>query len=85
MCCPVRFRVRAGDREKVELAALYALNLATGYLLMLACMTYNVGAFAAVLLGMGSGFLLFFDRAPGLAGRGDSCHGRMASLVGDHD
>ncbi|KAI8469758.1 MAG: Ctr copper transporter family-domain-containing protein [Monoraphidium minutum] len=43
-------------------SSLYALNLGTGYLLMLAVMTFNVGYFFTVVISMGIGHLLFFNR-----------------------
>jgi len=64
--------------DKLLLGALYTLNIATSYLLMLAVMTYNAGYFFAVLGGMGIGYVVFFDRTPAQAlARSDSCHVRL--------
>ena len=61
--------------HKVLLGALYALQLLTAYLLMLAVMTYNVGCTLAVVAGVGIGYVIFFDQSPmkHLA-RGEPCH-----------
>ena len=47
-------------KSRAYSSLLYACNLATGYLLMLAVMTYNVGFFFAVVSGMGLGHFLCF-------------------------
>lgn len=60
--------------HKAVTSALYALNLASGYLLMLAVMTYNIGCFLAVVIGMGIGHFLFNQRLDNAqAPRFDSC------------
>eukprot|EP00199_Chlamydomonas_sp_CCMP681_P006075 CAMPEP_0119109328 /NCGR_PEP_ID=MMETSP1180-20130426/17848_1 /TAXON_ID=3052 ORGANISM="Chlamydomonas cf sp, Strain CCMP681" /NCGR_SAMPLE_ID=MMETSP1180 /ASSEMBLY_ACC=CAM_ASM_000741 /LENGTH=195 /DNA_ID=CAMNT_0007095071 /DNA_START=152 /DNA_END=740 /DNA_ORIENTATION=- len=47
--------------DKLWAAAMYALNILTSYLLMLAVMTYNVGYLVSVVMGMGLGYALFYD------------------------
>lgn len=62
---------------KLFLSALYSLNITTGYLLMLAVMTYNVGYFIAVVVGLGLGYFMFaLQRVPSSQAsvRSDSCH-----------
>lgn len=66
--------------DRVMLSVLYMVNLGTGYLLMLAVMTFNVGYFFAVVAGLGAGYFLFFDRyyaAGAVAKSADSCHVRL--------
>lgn len=41
---------------------LYTANITTGYFLMLAVMSFNVGYFIAVVVGMGLGHFLFFNK-----------------------
>lgn len=41
---------------------LYTANITTGYLLMLAVMSFNIGFFIAVVLGMGLGHFIFFSK-----------------------
>lgn len=57
---------RPKERSQLRLRAinslLYTANITTGYLLMLAVMSFNVGFFAAVVLGMGIGHFLFFSK-----------------------
>ena len=45
-------------------SALYAINIGFSYLLMLAIMTYNVGYFIVIVLGLATGHFLF--QLPGL-------------------
>ncbi|GAX85571.1 hypothetical protein CEUSTIGMA_g12986.t1 [Chlamydomonas eustigma] len=64
--------------DKATLALLYFLNLITSYMLMLAAMTYNVGCFLAVPVGLVLGYVLFFDFSPSAAGvKSDGCHVRI--------
>ncbi len=46
---------------------------------MLAVMTYNLGCFLAVLVGLGLGYVIFFDFSPsvGNLARGEACHVRL--------
>lgn len=61
-------------RFRVLNSCLYAANMATGYLLMLAVMTFNVGIFASVVVGMGLGHFLCFHKPWHLgAYRVDAC------------
>lgn len=62
-------------RSRLQHSALYVANLASGYLLMLAVMSYNAGFFAVVVLSMGAGHFLFFSQAPWhlSVARGDAC------------
>ncbi|CAL5221667.1 g3896 [Coccomyxa viridis] len=50
-------------RVKVALTLLYAVNVAISYLLMLAIMTYNVGYFFAIVVGLAAGYFAFFNSA----------------------
>mmetsp|Transcript_45220 Transcript_45220/g.134963 ORF Transcript_45220/g.134963 Transcript_45220/m.134963 type:complete len:101 (-) Transcript_45220:375-677(-) len=68
-----RQKAGGGFSTKLVLAALYAGNMLTSYMLMLAVMTYNSGCFLAVILGLGLGFLLFVDAGSAAANRSDSC------------
>jgi len=65
-----------GDR--IILALLYSGNIASGYMLMLAVMTFNVGFFFAVVSGLGLGYFLLYDKMSlHSLGRNDSCHVRL--------
>jgi len=44
---------------RLLLSLLYALNLTTAYLLMLAVMTFNVGYFLAIISGLALGHFIF--------------------------
>jgi hypothetical protein len=45
---------------------------------MLAVMTYNVGCFLAVPVGLVIGYVSFFDYSPSAAGvKSDGCHVRL--------
>lgn len=75
--------------DKLLMAGLYCLHMATAYLLMLAVMSYNVGFCVSCLLGLGAGFFMMTDSATGhsstssggnsmsiaqaILGRGDAC------------
>ncbi|KAG1673870.1 hypothetical protein FOA52_012895 [Chlamydomonas sp. UWO 241] len=63
--------------SKAALGALYVANTLTAYLLMLAVMTYNVGYCLSVILGLGTGYVLFLDAGSlaSAAKSADSCHG----------
>ena len=61
--------------HKALLGSLYAFQLLTAYLLMLAVMTYNVGCCLAVVVGLGIGYVLFFDQCSiNHLARGEACH-----------
>mmetsp|Transcript_20929 Transcript_20929/g.45768 ORF Transcript_20929/g.45768 Transcript_20929/m.45768 type:complete len:160 (-) Transcript_20929:1204-1683(-) len=70
-------------RQRAGLAGLYTLNISTGYLLMLAVMTYNVGYLFAVLGGLGLGHLLFMDPADG-GSSGVQCNKCQVRLLDVH-
>lgn len=53
---------RRSAMARLGASALYASNLTTGYLLMLAVMSYNAGIFIAVVLGMGIGHFIFCSK-----------------------
>ncbi len=63
-------RVRASSR--LFLTLLYGVNVAISYLLMLAVMTYNVGYFIIIVLGLALGHYLCFSEASALA-PADTC------------
>ena len=64
--------MRTPTRVKLALAAMYAANVAISYLLMLAVMTYNVGYFIVIVLGLAAGHLAFFGEASATAAP-DAC------------
>lgn len=73
-CC----RLPESLLDKLLLTGLYVLNIASSYLLMLAVMTFNVGYFCAVILGMGLGYFCLYEHlTPAMANRSDSCHVRL--------
>lgn len=58
---------RVGSGSRVVLTVLYAVNVAISYLLMLAVMTYNVGYFVIIVLGLAIGHFVFFCAASPMA------------------
>lgn len=64
------FRAASGLRS--VLTVLYGLNVAISYLLMLAVMTYNVGYFVIIVVGLAVGHFLFFGPASPMASA-DAC------------
>jgi copper transporter 1 len=53
---------RQHHRARLINSGLYAANMATSFLLMLAVMTYNAGFFFAVVLGLGLGHFFCFKQ-----------------------
>ena len=53
-------RSKSSLGPKLLLSLLYGTNLALAYLLMLAVMTYNVGYFAVIVIGLTVGHFMFF-------------------------
>jgi len=51
--------LRAG---RTVISALYAVNVTLGYLLMLAAMSYDVGVFVCVIVGLAGGHMIFFRK-----------------------
>ncbi|GFH10202.1 uncharacterized protein HaLaN_05474 [Haematococcus lacustris] len=67
---------------KLWLSGLYCASMTTSYLLMLAVMTFNVGFFLAVVLGLGLGYYLLFERMdPEHQSRSDGCHARLLAAT----
>ena len=50
--------------ERLLLSLGYGANVATSYLLMLAIMTYNVGYFITIVVGLSVGHFLLFNAPP---------------------
>ncbi|CAK0780326.1 hypothetical protein CVIRNUC_005013 [Coccomyxa viridis] len=61
------------SRVRLALTALYAVNVAISYLLMLAIMTYNVGYFIAIVLGLAVGYFIFFNSSSATASTDVCC------------
>ena len=59
-------------RRRLWGTALYALNLCSSYLIMLAVMTCNGGVFLTVVLGLSVGHFLGKSRRPIATGMGES-------------
>ncbi|GAB4838054.1 hypothetical protein Ancab_027584 [Ancistrocladus abbreviatus] len=56
---PYRLRNRWGNPARFATVALFAVDAAIGYLLMLAVMSFNAGVLIAVVLGLSVGYFLF--------------------------
>jgi len=70
---PERSRDRSQHLHfRVVNSSLYAANMATSFLLMLAVMTYNAGFFAAVVVGLGLGHF-FASNSSGITGWQHCC------------
>ena len=67
------------SRVRLALTALYAVNVAISYLLMLAIMTYNVGYFIAIVLGLAVGYFIFFNSSSATAST-DVCCAQQVSV-----
>ena len=63
---------RTAVSSRLLLTLLYGVNVAISYLLMLAVMTYNVGYFVVIVLGLSLGHYLFFSEASATA-PADTC------------
>ena len=61
LLCVCRSLATPEARVKIALTLLYAVNVAISYLLMLAIMTYNVGYFFAIVVGLAAGYFIFFN------------------------
>ncbi|CAL8468944.1 g8485 [Coccomyxa elongata] len=70
--------LRAASGPRVVVTVLYALNVAISYLLMLAVMTYNVGYFVVIVLGLAAGHFIFFGPASPLASADACCAPQVA-------
>lgn len=57
-----RFKEKSLLQLRVQNSLLYTANITTGYMLMLAVMSFNVGYFLSVVAGMGLGHFLFFNK-----------------------
>ena len=64
---------------RLALTALYALNVAISYLLMLAIMTYNVGYFIVIVLGLAIGYFIFFNSSSPTASTDVCCAQQVGS------
>ena len=63
---------RTTTQARLVLTLLYALNVTISYLLMLAVMTYNVGYFIIIVLGLALGHFFSFNEASASA-PADTC------------
>lgn len=75
----MRCSLRAASGSRIVLTVLYGLNVAIAYLLMLAVMTYNVGYFVVIVLGLAAGHFLFFGPASPMASPDACCAPQVTS------
>lgn len=71
--------LRPPSQTRLALSLLFGLNVTVSYLLMLAVMTYNVGYFVAIVLGLTAGHFIFFNADSPLSAPDACCPGGQPS------